>query len=72
VGTGLSSDAMRVSAGLLAAVPLPRDEDTWAVASELLATGDLAAFSTAATAMFDLPRGQAAAIERWWSGRRPR
>jgi hypothetical protein len=72
VGTGLSSDAMRVSAGLLAAVPLPRDEGTWVLASDLLAAGDLAAFGAAATAMFDLPARQAADIERWWSGRRPR
>jgi hypothetical protein len=72
VGTGRSPDAIRVSAGLLAEVPLPRDEHTWAVASDLLAAGEIEAFGSAATAMYGLPADQSAMIERWWTARRPR
>ncbi|MGH9275625.1 MAG: N-6 DNA methylase [Acidimicrobiales bacterium] len=72
VGTGLSPDAIRVSAGLLADVPLPTGARAWATATSLLADGDLEAFGVAATAMYDLPRREAAAVERWWGGRRPR
>jgi hypothetical protein len=72
VGTGLSPDAIRVSAGLLADVPLPTNARAWTAATALLADGDLEAFGAVATAMYDLPSAQADAVERWWAGRRPR
>jgi hypothetical protein len=72
VGTGMSPDAIRVSAGLLAAVPLPQDADTWAVASDLLAAGDIESFGGTATAMFGLSADEAGDVERWWAARRPR
>jgi hypothetical protein len=72
VGTGLSPNAIRVSAGLLADVPLPTDARAWTTATALLAAGDVEAFGAAATAMYDLPAHQADAVERWWAGRRPR
>jgi hypothetical protein len=72
VGTGRSPDAIRVSAGLLAEVPLPRDGHTWAVATDLLAAGEIESFGSAATAMYGLPAEEAVAVERWWAARRPR
>lgn len=72
VGTGLSPDAIRVSAGLLADVPLPADGEAWADATALLAAGDVERYGVVATAMYGLPVERAAAVERWWAGRRPR
>jgi hypothetical protein len=72
VGTGLSPDAIRVSARLLAEVPLPVDDAAWADASALLAAGELDAFGATATAMYGLPDEEAVAVERWWAARRPR
>jgi hypothetical protein len=72
VGTGLSPDAIRVSAGLLAAVPLPTDARAWTAATSLLAEGDLDAFGAVATAMYELAPDQADSVEGWWAARRPR
>lgn len=71
VGTGMSPGAIRVSAGLLASVPLPRDLDAWDVATRLLVAGELEAYGAAATAMYGLAGDEAAEVERWWASRRP-
>jgi hypothetical protein len=70
-GTGMSPDAIRVSGGLLAAVPLPERDDLWSQAAALLAAGDIEAFGATATAMYGLAPGPAAAVERWWAAGRP-
>jgi hypothetical protein len=70
-GTALSPQAIRVSASLLAAVPLPCDDAAWAHAADLLVAGDLEAFSRVATAMYGLEEPAAAEVRRWWHGERP-
>lgn len=72
VGTGLSPDAIRVSAPLLTDVPLPTDDQAWATATALLAAGELDRYGAVATAMYALPTDRAATVERWWADRRPR
>jgi hypothetical protein len=64
--TALSSGAMRVSASLLLSVPLPSDRAAWDEAARAFVSEDLAAYAEAATAMFQLPRRQAAAVLAWW------
>lgn len=68
-GNALSADAMRLSAPLLAAVPLPGDHEAWAEASLRLAANDLPAYAEVATAMFELPGGEASAALDWWRDR---
>lgn len=70
-GTGRSVGSIRVSAPLLADAPLPADGDAWTAAARLLADGDLEAYAEAATAMYRLPRREAARVVRWWHQRRP-
>jgi hypothetical protein len=71
VGTGLSTDAIRVSAGLVGDAPLPPDDDAWAVASRALAAGDLTTFAERATAMYRLDASAAIEVRDWWRGRLP-
>lgn len=68
VGTGLSPDAIRVSAPLLSDVPLPSDDGAWATATSLLVAGDVDRYGVVATEMY----GVSMAVERWWADRRPR
>jgi hypothetical protein len=69
-GTGLSPAAVRLSAGDLAAVPLPADRARWRQAAGLLAAGapwsDVAA---AASAAYGLDDGD---LVEWWASRLPR
>lgn len=66
-GSALSAGALRVSTGLVAAVPLPVDGDAWREAARRLAAGDLAGYAEAATAMYGLAPAQALEVRRWWS-----
>lgn len=68
-GSALSADAVRLSAGLVGAVPLPPDERAWSAAAGALEAGDLERYATCATAMFGLPARQAAAVQAWWLAR---
>ena len=64
-GTALSADTVRVSTGLLQALPLPVDDGAWQAAAHHLAAGDLEGYAEAATAMYDLGAG-GAAVREWW------
>jgi hypothetical protein len=68
-GTALSAEAMRISAGLLLAVPLPSDPMAWDEATRAFAGGDMAAYAEAATAMYLLQPDHAAELLAWWRGR---
>jgi hypothetical protein len=71
VGTGMSPDAVRVSAGLVGDAPLPPDGDAWDAATEALADGDLGTFAERAIAMYRLDDSTAAAVGDWWRSRLP-
>jgi hypothetical protein len=71
VGTGMSSDAIRVSARLVGDAPLPPDDDAWDAASRALAAGDLATFAERATSMYRLDASAAIEVQDWWRGRLP-
>jgi hypothetical protein len=68
-GTALSADAFRTSARLLAAVPLPLDDDAWAAATAALHERDRVEYAEAATAMFRLPAAQHDGAVAWWCER---
>jgi hypothetical protein len=68
-GSALSVDTIRVTRGLLEALPLPLDAEAWTEAAEALLAGDLEAFAEAATAMYRLDRATAREVLGWW---RPR
>ncbi|MBA2282121.1 MAG: hypothetical protein H0W25_12960, partial [Acidimicrobiia bacterium] len=63
-GTALTSDAVKLSAAQVLAVPVPADRDAWDAAATVLAAGDVdecaSLLSGADSALFD-----------WWRGRRP-
>lgn len=65
-GTGMSPGAIRMSAELALAVPLPSDRRRWRRAADALAAGDLEAFAAHATAAHRLPPAQADAVLTWW------
>lgn len=65
-GTALSADAVRVTRGLLEALPLPVNGRAWAVAAAALAAGDLPAYTDAATAMYGLAPTTAREVVTWW------
>lgn len=65
-GTGMSPGAIRMSAELALAVPLPSDRRRWRLAAEALSAGDLDAFADHATAAHRLPEAQAEAVLAWW------
>jgi hypothetical protein len=75
-GSGLSGDAVRVSASLVRSVPLPGDAAAWAEGAAVLAavdagTGpqpaDLAAFTAAMAAAYRCDED----VTRWWRERLP-
>ena len=68
-GTGLSPGAIRMSAELALAVPLPTDRRRWRRAAEALAAEDLDAFAELATAAHRLDPAQAEAVLDWWNPR---
>lgn len=65
-GSALSADAIRVTRGLLEALPLPTDEPAWDDAVAALAARDLHAYAAAATAMHRLAPTAARAVVEWW------
>ena len=65
-GTGLSPDAIRMSAELALAAPLPRDRRLWEQAATHLLAGDLAAYAESATAMYRLDPATAHRVTAWW------
>ncbi|MGE3621470.1 MAG: N-6 DNA methylase [Acidimicrobiia bacterium] len=70
-GTGLQPGALRVTAPLLALVPLPVDGEAWREAARALSGGDLAGFAVAASAAHGLQGSAAAAVVDWWWARLP-
>ncbi|MEQ8716168.1 MAG: N-6 DNA methylase [Acidimicrobiales bacterium] len=75
-GSGLSGDAVRVSASLVRSVPLPGDADAWADGAAVLAAieagagptpGDLAAFAAAMAAAYRCDGD----VAHWWTQRLP-
>jgi hypothetical protein len=68
-GSALSADALRVSAGLVAGVPLPHDARAWSAAARALEAGDLERYAERATAMFGLPARRASSVQDWWLAR---
>lgn len=66
-GSALSAGALRVSAGLVASLPLPVDRQAWAEAARRLRAGDLVGYAEAAAAMYGLPAAQSLDVWRWWS-----
>ena len=70
-GTALQPGALRPTAPLLAAAPLPLDETAWAAAADALRALDLDRFADQATAAYSLPRATSQRIVRWWRDRLP-
>lgn len=75
-GSGLSGDAVRVSASLVRSVPLPADAAAWAEGAAVLAgvdvasgpqPADLAAFTAAMAAAYRCDED----VTRWWGERLP-
>ena len=79
VGTGLSADAVRLSAKLLLAVPLPTDRRAWTRATKALrAVPDaldrraaLVDFGRLSCAAYRVDEGGADGLLAWWSHRLP-
>jgi N-6 DNA Methylase len=67
LGTGLSSDTLRVSAKLVLDIPLPTDPVAWSTATHALRAGDLAAYGRLACRAY----GADEALADWWSSRLP-
>jgi hypothetical protein len=67
IGTGLSADALRLSASLLREVPLPTDERAWARATVAVRSGDLATFAHHACRAYATD----GALADWWLARLP-
>jgi hypothetical protein len=65
-GTGLSPSAVRVTAPVVAQVPLPVDDPRWDQATEALRAADLHTYADLATAMYRLPPTTAAEVLAWW------
>lgn len=64
-GAGLSPRALKVSAALVRAVPLPVDQQAWQAGVAAFATGDLPTFAEAMTEAYDAP----AEVAEWWAER---
>ena len=67
VGSGLSADAVRLSAKLLLRVPLPTDRAAWTAATEALRAGDLDAYAPLACRAY----GADDSLIGWWRGSAP-
>ena len=68
-GTALSADAVRVSARLLAALPLPEDESAWHRAAQRAEVGDVVGCGQAMLSAYRL--GDRSDILVWWQDRLP-
>ncbi|MEM9466049.1 MAG: N-6 DNA methylase [Actinomycetota bacterium] len=68
-GTALSADSVRVSARLLADLPLPIDDDAWGRAAERATAGDVLGCGRAMLVAHGL--GDRSDILEWWTGRMP-
>jgi hypothetical protein len=67
IGSGLSVDAVRLSAKLLLQVPLPTDRRAWTAARKALRQGDLDRFAVAACRAYAADE----ALAGWWRDRLP-
>jgi predicted RNA methylase len=65
-GTALTQRALKVSAKLVAQIPLPADRAAWDVGARALRDGDIDTFATAMTAAY----GADEAVRTWWHTRR--
>ena len=72
IGSGLSVDAVRLSAKLLLRVPLPTDRRAWTAACKALQRGDLDRFSRHACRSNRVPEAEVDELLAWWSARIPR
>lgn len=61
-GTGLTHQALKVTAALVRQVPLPADEVAWAAGTAAFQAGDLEAFADAMTTAY----GTAPEVSDWW------
>jgi hypothetical protein len=66
LGSGLSADAVRLSATLVTQVPLPTDEAAWSDATAALRAGDLDAFAPLACRAYGTED-----LSDWWRSRLP-
>jgi hypothetical protein len=67
LGTGLSADAVRVTARQVEAIPLPSDRAAWTAATDALRAGDLERYGPRACRAYGVDEG----LARWWAARRP-
>jgi hypothetical protein len=72
IGSGLSADAVRLSAKLLLDVPLPTDRRAWTAARTALQHGDLDRFARQACRSYRIPEAEVDGLLAWWSARLPR
>jgi len=72
IGSGLSADAVRLSARLLLEVPLPTNADAWTVATHALRAGDLTRFGRLACQAYRVDEAEVDGLLSWWSARLPR
>jgi hypothetical protein len=64
-GTALTTHALKVTAALLRAVPLPSDEAAWHAGTAAFSAGDRHGFAMHMTAAYDAPP----AVAEWWLAR---
>lgn len=72
IGSGLSADAVRLSAKLLLQVPLPTDRRAWTASRKALQGGDLPTFGRLACQAYRIADDEVGGLLAWWSGRLPR
>jgi N-6 DNA Methylase len=68
LGTGLSSDAVRLSARLVLQIPLPSDAGAWAEAADALRRHELIEYGRLACRAY----GADPVVADWWAARLPR
>jgi hypothetical protein len=79
LGSGLSADAVRLSAKLLLEVPLPTDRRAWTRATKALRAVPGAAdrrqtlldYARVSCQAYRVPDGEVEGLLAWWSGRLP-
>ena len=67
IGSGLSADAVRLSAKLVLQIPLPTDRRAWTAATKALRAGDLERFAPLACRAYGVDE----ALVPWWRSRLP-
>jgi hypothetical protein len=71
-GSGLSADAVRLTAKLVLQIPLPVDRHAWTRATAALRAGDLEAYGPLACEAYGISGAEARRLRTWWSSRLPR